>query len=171
MTFLKPKRLFVLLMLLVFFSISTGAEEPKKPPRVAAPIWYEDLMLILSDREGVAAIVFKNDFVSGNTKSPNDGAVYRFRYLRNGSKSEKKGEGMVREKYKLKPVGKPEGKMFEKVEDESRLFIEAGSIKIEWSHCTKGRGWIYYFPEQVSVEIGVAKEFSDIDLKRFRWKR
>jgi hypothetical protein len=38
---------------------------------------------------------------------------------------------------------------------------------VEWSYSAKGRGWIYYRPEEVRVQIANAKEFEKLDLKRF----
>jgi hypothetical protein len=53
-------------------------------------------------------------------------------------------------------------------DDGGMLFINAGTIKLEWSRSRKGGcGWIYYRPEEIRVQIANAKEFEKIKLQRF----
>jgi hypothetical protein len=152
---------FVILCLSAF---SRADERPASQPpaldKIAAPVVYEELMLILSTKEGNAAIAFGKDI--------EEGVTYRYRFLRKGADKESTGKGKVFEKYERVPKKGPHGEIMTTVIDRgSELFITAGSIKLEWSYSCKGRGWVYYYPEQVRVQIADAKSFEKIDLKRF----
>src|SRR5262245_7348537 len=110
-----------------------NAQRDERPTldRVAAPIVYEDLVLILASKEQVAAIIFKKEI--------NRGVHFEYRLWDKKSKAEQKGTGVVFEKYK--PTEDP--KTF--VDDGSQLFIKAQTLTVEWSYSMKGRGYIYYY--------------------------
>ena len=67
----------------------------------STPIVYKNLMLVLSNKDGVAAIVFTDEIEYG--------VKYRYRYLPKHGKEEA-GEGEVFEKYKRFPGNKPGSK-------------------------------------------------------------
>jgi hypothetical protein len=141
-------------------SPAEGAPAPAAPAKVSAPVVYEDLMLIVAAKEGVAAVVFVKDL-------PN-GAAYRYRFLPKDGGKEQTGEGKVLEKYERVPTKGPQGRVVTGAVDKgSRLVIEAGLIKLEWSYSAKGRGWVYYRPEEVRVQIGNARDLATCDLRRF----
>jgi hypothetical protein len=149
-------------LLLPLVGISPAREKPASAPaeKQSAPVVYEDLMLILSTRDGVAAVVFGKDL--------EEGVTYRYRYLPKGTEKEQSGDGKVFEKYERVPTAGPHGQVVTGLDDKgSQLFITAGAIKLEWSYAAKGRGWIYYQPEEVRVQIANAREFAKCDLKRF----
>ncbi|HJZ57021.1 MAG TPA: RNA polymerase sigma factor [Gemmataceae bacterium] len=139
-------------------------EVERKPP-VAAPVAYKDLMLVLVNKDGAAAVIFHD---------PEKRSVsYKFRYESADGKTTLSGGGKVFERYT------DDGKY-----DGGDLHIEAGPIKIEWSVGDLNRGWIYYHPEKLSVQIAHARDFDDrvetigdqktdyprLDLKRYMQK-
>jgi hypothetical protein len=129
--------------------------------KISAPVVYEDLMLVLSTSQGVAAVAFG--------KEVEEGVTYRYRFLPAGTGAEETGQGKVVEKYRRVPAEAPDGRVVTGVVDEGgKLFIAAGSIRLEWSYSGKGRGWVYYQPEQIRVQIAHARQFEKVDLKRFR---
>jgi hypothetical protein len=157
---------FIVLPLLVVLPLSappfTGeiAVPSPAPAKVSAPVVYQDLMLIVSTRDGVAAVAFGKEI--------EEGVTYRYRLLLKGAEKERSGEGKVFEKYERVPTQGPHGEVVTGIVDRgSELFLTAGSVKLEWSYSAKGRGWVYYQPEQVRVQIANAAEFEKIDLKRF----
>ena len=75
--------------------------------------------------------------------------------------AEKSGEDEVFEKYKRVPG---ETRL---LGDGGRLSIKAGRLEVVWSFARKGKGYIYYFPERVRVQIANAHDFEKIDLNRF----
>jgi hypothetical protein len=149
--------------LLVSVGVSrAGGESKSTPPSVdgvSAPIAYEGLMLVLTHEKGVAAIVFGAEI--------KDGVKYRYRYLPTDHK-EKSGTGEVFEKYKRLPGNK--SNETEVVDDGSQLYFKAGPAIVEWSYVAKGKGFIYYRPEFVRVQIASARDFNKLDLRRFTKK-
>jgi hypothetical protein len=145
--------------LLATFSFAIGAEEPEFPSSVddiSAPITYGELMLVLTNEKGVAAFVFPAEI--------QDGVEYRYRYLPKGGKEET-GNGKAFEKYRRVPGDKP-GEMGV-IDEGGRLFLKAGPLKVRWSYASKGKGYIYYNPKHIQVQIAGAKYFEKIDLSRF----
>jgi hypothetical protein len=140
-------------------AVLTSHCEEQEPEPVAAPVIYEDLMLIISGKNGVAALVFRDEITKG--------VNYEYRYLSNDLRTRKRGTGVLCEKFTLKATKDP--KLFEKIDIGSQLFIKIESISVEWSFNLKGRGWIYYSPENVRVQLGHAKDFHTVDLRRFVW--
>ena len=132
------------------------------PEKISAPVVYQNLMLILTTNDGVAAVAFGKEI--------DEGVTYRYRFLPKGAEKEESGEGKVFEKYRRVPTKDgPQGQVVTGLEDlGSKLVLAAGPIKLEWSYSAPGRGWIYYQPEQIRVQIANAKEFDKADLKRFR---
>jgi len=136
---------------------------------ISAPVTYKDTMLVAVTSDGVAVIVFAEPIEDDeHTKG---GIKYRFRFLQKGSEKEIVGEGSVFEKYK-------EGNY-----DGGQLTIKAGAIRIGWSAGGDVRGWVYYKPESMRLQIASADRFEDrvalegvhrdvvhyekLDLKRF----
>jgi hypothetical protein len=158
---------FIVLPLLVVLPLSAPLVAGKKaappaaaPAKISAPVVYEDLMLIVSTSDGVAAIAFGKEIEQGVT--------YRYRLLLKGAEKERSGEGKVFEKYERVPTQGPHGEVVAGLVDRgSELFLTAGPVKLEWSYSAKRRGWVYYQPEQVLVQIAKAGDFEKIDLQRF----
>ena len=153
---------FSLATLAVLFAASIlWAEEPghfKVRGPVAAPIGYHDgAMLVLVNSEGVAAVTF--------TKQIAEGVKYQYRYLPKEGE-EKSGEGEVFEKYERVSIpNKPHDKRV--IDKGGKLHIEAGSLKVTWSLGSPKSGYIYYFPEEVCVQIAEAKDYKSLDLSRY----
>jgi hypothetical protein len=111
--------------------------------RISAPIVYEDLMLVLGNAEGAAAVIF--------TERIGRGKGYRFRYESKDGKKSFSGTGTVFEKY---TDGRAD-------DAGSQLFIQAGPLQVMWSDGSATRGWIYYSPETITVQIASANDFDD----------
>ena len=127
----------------------------------STPIVYKNLMLVLSNKDGVAAIVFTDEIEYG--------VKYRYRYLPKHGKEES-GEGEVFEKYKRFPGNKP-GE-YRVVNDGGKLSLKAGPLHVMWSFAAAGKGYIYhYHPQFVRVQTANARDFEKIDLSRFMHSR
>ena len=140
------------------------------PKSIAAPIVYEELLLILADANGVAIVVFEKQFDDrnrqGKIESRDAGTHYRFRYLPKGDNQEIAGSGVIREKLRREPTENPN--KFNLLDEGSVTEIKAGSILLKWSLSSKERGYVYYLPEELRVQIGHARDFATVDLKRFQ---
>jgi hypothetical protein len=135
----------------------TGINEVDTNDRVSAPVVYADLMLVLASDQGVAAFVF--------TDKLKEGRAYKFRYESKDGKTKESGSGKVFEKYKRIPPDKPNE--FDVVDEGSELYLKAGPLKLEWSYSSDERGWVYYNPDKVRVQIAKADDFDKISLGRF----
>lgn len=137
---------------------------------LSAPLVYEDLMLVVTDAHGAAAVVFADEIENERFKVK--GVGYRYRYESKDGKTILSGSGEVYEKQN--PDGSYGG---------GRLWLAAGPIKVGWSYGGPGKGWIYYSPEKVHVHMAHARTFdgdkwgaqSDsqieiLDLRRFMEK-
>lgn len=133
-----------------------GLQPPIHAP-IAAPVTYEDVMLVIVSKQGVAAVRFGEEI--------KDGVKYKFRFLPTAGK-EQQGDGAVFEKYEHVP-GKEAGE-FTVVDKGSVLEIVAGPERLIWSLGDEGKGWIYYFPESHSVTIAQPDDFETLKLERFR---
>lgn len=49
----------------------------------------------------------------------------------------------------------------------SSLFLRAGSLSLLWSKDDETRGWVYYEPERVRVQIATARLFDTVRRSRF----
>lgn len=115
---------------------------------------YKKSMLVVSNKDGVAAIMFDKPIANGTT--------YRYRFLPKGQSKEKTGEGRVFEKNKITWSFL----CISFVEDDgSKTKIQAGPISLTWSLCYRGIGWIYFNPAQMHIETADAKDFERIDLR------
>jgi tetratricopeptide (TPR) repeat protein len=123
---------------------------------ISAPVTYEGLMLVLSNEKGAAAIAF--------TREIQYGVTYRYRYSPKQGKEEF-GEGKVFEKSRTIHGSKPDE--VHRVNDKEELVLEAGPLHVVWSFAEVGKGYIYYHPEHVRVQIASANDFEKIDLNRF----
>lgn len=144
--------------LAVTFPVDTK-EKTDETRLVSAPVAYEDVMLILTDRSGVAAVVFKKEIKNG--------VHFEYRYVSKNLKIAKRGTGLLIEKFVFKPTDDPKVKRM--IDVGSQLFIKIESLSLQWSFSGKGRGWIYYLPELLRVQIGTTEDFETIDLRRFMW--
>lgn len=156
----KLLKLVAVMAAVLSSAVAIGADTAKRAGDISAPVVYKDLMLVMTNGEGTAAVIF--------TDHSERGIKYKFRYESKDGKS-KSGEGAVFEKYEN---GRYAG---------GDLFVEAGPIRLGWSNSTPERGWIYYNPEKLKVQIAHAKffedrievrfgerhEFKKLDLKRF----
>jgi RNA polymerase sigma factor (sigma-70 family) len=125
--------------------------EPPPLPTVSAPVAYKDLMLVLVNKDGAAAVVVTDVMKDGV------GVSYKFRYESADGKTKKAGTGVVLER-----------RLDEGGYDESLLAIKAGPIALVWSRGSTERGWIYYAPEVLQVHVANADCFADsvtVDLK------
>src|SRR5262245_12348708 len=114
---------------------------------ISAPVVYEDLMLVLASGDGAAAVVFTNPTERG--------VSYRFRYESRDGMKNTTGAGAV---FEERENGRYAG---------GRLFIQAGPFRLGWSDGGAARGWVYYDPEKLKVQIAHAKDFDDRDQARF----
>ena len=110
-----------------------------------------DQMIMVATDQGQALI----DFIEHGTKDPE--AKYRWRYKPSHGE-ETSGTGIVYEKYA--PMGKDSpgavnGKFIGRhvTDIGSKLFVEAGPIKLKWSYAGPGSGWLYFNPEEMTVEL------------------
>jgi hypothetical protein len=151
-----------LALLFLWGGICPAGDPPASAPaeKLSAPVVYADVLLILSSEDGVAAVLFDKDLEQG--------VSYRYRFLPKGTDPEQTGDGKVFEKVERVPTKGPHGQVVTGVVDKgSQLFIAAGPMKLQWSFAAKGKGWVYYRPEEVRVQIANAKDFEKLDLRRF----
>jgi tetratricopeptide (TPR) repeat protein len=123
---------------------------------ISAPVVYEGLMLVLSNEKGAATIAFTTEIEYG--------VKYRYRYLPKRGKEES-GEGAVFEKFKT--ISSNEPNEVRVPNNDGKLTLKAGPLHVAWSFAEAGKGYIYYHPEYVRVQIASASDFEKIDLSRF----
>lgn len=115
---------------------------------------YKKSMLVVRNKDGVAAIMFDKPIVRGIT--------YRYRFLPKGQSKEKTGEGRVFEKEKIiwsfLFISSVEN-------DGGKLVVKAGPISLTWSLCERGSGWIYFNLTRMYIEMADPKDFDRIDLR------
>ena len=139
---------------------SIFAQEKKPAPRISAPVYYEDMMLVVVTETGVAAIKFTDRVEFQNEKGNCDGIKYRYRFLLKERPKELTGTGEV---YEVR-----DAKTGEYIEHESKLFIEAGGVRMQWSIGGLEKGWIYYKPEQMKVHLANSDRFENRAPTNFR---
>jgi hypothetical protein len=167
-------------------AIAKGFDRHRAANHVAAPVHYEDTILIVSTKQGVAALQFTKPIDSdGRT-----GLEYRYRFLEGGKEEiTGKGEVFTRARGML-----PEERLAKGLDPESdepqlpnKTLIRAGKIELVWSGGAPGKCYVYYAPENTRVQITSGKktaipsvfQLPDAkpapeplfrhDLKRFRW--
>ena len=133
-----------------------GAKPRQVDPRVSASVVYKRQMLVLSNKDGAAAIAFDKEIEYG--------VKYRYRYLTKDG-GEGSGKDKVFEKYKELPGGRP-GEV-NVVDDGGKLILRTGPLHVEWSFAEAGKGYVAYYPDRVRVQIADAADFEKIDLARF----
>lgn len=136
-------------------AVTLYAKPPIPDKAVSAPIRYDKLMLVLTSRDGAAAVIF-------TARTPNS-ARFQWRYESRDGKKKTTGEG--------------------KVTSATRV-IKAGPIQLFWSSANSvDWAWIYYRPEEMRVNLSHSDYFQDryihvsledepvfikrLDLKRF----
>jgi hypothetical protein len=132
-----------------------AANQPWK--QASVPVSYKNQMLILSNRQGAAAVVF-----GPQTKH---GVHYRYRYLPKKGK-EVRGKGKVFEKYR---VVKQSGNTQELVDAGSQLTIQAGAIQVRWSRGGGDACHIYHDLKIIQVKMGKPSEFEELRLQHY-WR-
>ena len=135
--------------LVLFTAIWASSTDAAERP-IAAPVFYQEQMLIVTTVDGVAAVAFGDEI--------NSGVEYEYRFLSRKGKKETSGTGQLMEK---KLVNDPMGRTY----DPRFLFIKAGTIRLEWSKGGPGRGYVYYTPEKMTVQTAVLRSFRDEVLK------
>ena len=156
-------RISMILLVSLLFGASPPRQErgplqPEAQPedqktRVSAPVLYSAVALVLSTDECAAAVRFEAD-------TP-EGARYRYRYVAEWQEEVSTGAGEVFEHY-----ARDRDTPFV-VDAGSRLYVEAGSLGLEWSFSGPGKGWVYWKPEEMCVEMISVQDFDRIDLARF----
>ena len=186
--------MFSLLLLLVVAgevpdddaTIAKGFDKSMPTDAISAPVHYEDTILIVTTKQGVAAIQFTEPIDSeGRT-----GMEYRYRFREEG-KEELTGKGDVFTRARGMLPEERLAKGLDPESDEPQLpnktLIRAGKIELVWSGGVPGKCYVYYAPENTRVQITSWKKtaISSVfqlpdakpapeplfrhDLKRFRW--
>jgi len=125
-------------------------------------------MLIVTSRDAVAAFVFGDEIKGAFAKKTEQGVKYKYRYVEVANGKVLGGSGVVVEKYEEKKTDDPN--RFELVDWGSVTQLKAGKLQIDWAFQSNGRGWVYYIPEDIVIQIGHSRDFERIDLKRFSRK-
>ena len=55
--------------------------------------------------------------------------------------------------------------------EQSNPWISVGPFRIQWSYNVAGKGWIYYSPEIVRVQLANKKHFDGLVLRRFQHRK
>jgi hypothetical protein len=148
-----------------FGELVYSAMGEKDDIEICAPVRYESLMLLISDGKSIMAVVFSGDVNNSNGGRRECGVKYSYRHYSKSNKIEQKRDGLLCER--TKEVGKDGKNRLVLEDDGSQLELTAAAIKVKWSYGGPGRGWLYYNPEEVRVQIAHAKGFRTIDLARF----
>ena len=126
-------------------------------------------MLVLSGERGVAAVAFTKAIEEG----ARNGVAYRYRFQPADGGKELTGEGEVFEVDRRNPNANPPEILA------WRTVIKAGPIELVWSRGDAKKGWVYYAPEKLRVQIAApttragregpeVDNLDRIDLARFR---
>jgi hypothetical protein len=131
---------------------------PAKPGRrLAAPVVYQDLVLVVTTADGVAAFAFGDSIQDADALQY--GVNYRYRFLPAAGGKEQGGARKVYEQSKPPAAGGGTAG--------GELFLTAGPVKLQWSLGGVDRGWVYYLPEEARVQVAHANDFGKLDLGRF----
>lgn len=151
---------------LVLISIVSLQNEKKSGP-VSAPIHYQDLMLVISTKDHVLAIVFEDEIDSRSADGSviEKGVKYRSRSWSRKHTKEVCDNGILVEKIKYTKTANP--RKIAGVDAGSERVLAIGGKSVEWGYRTRGGGWLYYSPEEVTVQIGLHKDFETVLLSRF----
>lgn len=113
---------------------------------VSAPVMYKKTMLIVVTPEGVAAIIFEKPSTRGTSTE------YRYRFQPADGSEETTGNGRVYERLVN--------------EQYNSMHIKAGKIVLPWSGGGAESGWVYYSPEDISLQIANSSRFTDSVIKQ-----
>jgi hypothetical protein len=150
----------ILVPVLLVSLLMAPAREGKRPldqgaPRqendIAAPVVYESNLLVFTTEKGVTAVRFYEP-ISEENKS---GIHYEFRYESRDGKLNNEGKGELYES--RDEAGTLVG----------RLRLQVEGLSIGWSTSGTQRGWIYYEPEKVKVQLADPAEFHGKEERRF----
>ena len=160
-------------LLVVFGGFAASGSGEERLYSISAPVVYKDLLLVVTSEHGVAAIEFTELIDIQNEEEVLQGIGYRFRFLHKDHAKELSGVGRVYE-FRDPDTGDYQ-------EEKSEQYIEDGANRLKWSIGGDKRGWIYYKPEEIRVQIAHADRFQarvdavggrrpKLDLSRFLWK-
>lgn len=147
--------------ILMPLGLGSGAE-PTEPTRIGAPIVYQDLMLVLATDKAVAAVIF-GDEVNNDTDK---GVDYKLRVLDLTTGKESAGSGRLVRSYRREKTDNPQ--IVNLIDLGSVTSIKAKDVELRWGYQAPGRGWIYYYPEQMTVQIAHREYFEDVNLRIFK---
>lgn len=120
-----------------------------------------DEMLFLSSGRGKALI----DFIKFGDQ---DGeSTYRWRFKPSTDEAETSGTGKVYEKYEKILTNSESWILIDMIVRDigSELIVHAGGFQVEWSYASKDFGWLYYDPNEITVEILPDADFKTYTLK------
>ena len=122
-----------------------GLENPLIFPKdhITARFLYSETMLLLSSEAGVAAVIFGEPIHNARKQ----GVRHEYRYESRDGIKKTAGEGELFE------TRNRQGQMV------GKRYIEAGDIRVPWSVADDAKGWIYYSPEKLRVQLGNALDF------------
>lgn len=150
------RSLAIAFVLANFLAINDSRPQPAPADALNAPIYYGDQGIVITNEHGIAVLKF-NSTKDGDKV----GAHYHYRLLSPDGK-ETSGEGDVYENYKQPAGGGPI------VDLGSKTVVEVDEMKLTWSRGADQFGWIYYVPEEMTVQIVKADLFDNLDLNRFK---
>jgi len=149
----------ITIILASLFAFSGARGQRPADDAISAAVYYADQALVLSTKHGTAVVKFTS------TKDGDKlGAHYHYRFVSAEGK-ETSGEGDVYENYK-RPNQQPAAGPI--VDLGSKTVVEAGETKLRWSRGSDQSGWIYYVPEEMTVQIANTDSFEKLELRRFK---
>lgn len=137
--------------------------EPNVRPPIAAPVHYDDTVVILADDRGVGCVTFHNSPATESGLSATLNVVgYRYRY-RSHDGTETTGRGYLYEKYSKVVDGDKSVVMNEG----GKLKMVVGHFQVVWSEGGSKQGWLYYVPKELTLQFAGARNYEKLDLSRF----
>jgi HEAT repeat protein len=143
-------------------AVANAPGAPADLPALMAPITYQGFALVLVDGGGAAVVTFFDETHESSKSGGRDGVKYRYRYLAKGQAEPTTGEG---ESFSI--LRNTDSAL--RVEDyaASHSYIDAGPLRVGWSHRGSGSAFVYWKPEALTVTIASAIDFETLDLRRF----
>ena len=159
---MKKKRvpqivLIVVLILLAAVCCISGFNVGEDTGRSSLEVQETELILI-QHNVGIAIIEFTNF-----TAHEESEASYRWRFRARDTGTEQSGQGKVFEKDLEIPLPGPNRWA---IDTGSETTITAGPFNIEWSYASPHSGWIYYYPDTLSVVKIENEDFDTYDLSQ-----
>lgn len=144
-------------------AVENAPGAPPDLPALSAPIHYEGFALVLVDASAAAVVAFFDESHEASRSGGRDGVKYRYRYLAKGQTEATAGEGEACS-IMIRNTDSAFG-----VEDvaASHSYVDAGPLRVGWSHRSRGSAFVYWKPEKLTVTLASALEFETLDLHRF----